>query len=115
MATSERGSCIVGYKVHVTVDAAHQLIVMHDVANVGTCRSQLTSRAKQTKDTLEAGNLDVVADRGYFNNREILSREILACAEAGVTVTLPKPMASNAPADGRFGKQDFRYVAEEDI
>jgi hypothetical protein len=31
-----------------------------------------------------------------------------------VSVTLPKPMTSNSKAEGRFGKQDFRYVAEED-
>ncbi len=30
-------------------------------------------------------------------------------------VTLPKPMTSGIFAKGRFGKQDFRYVAEEDI
>jgi hypothetical protein len=33
----------------------------------------------------------------------------------GITVTLAKPMTSNAKAEGRFGKQDFRYVAEEDV
>ena len=27
---------------------------------------------------------------------------------------VPKPMTSNAKAEGRFGKQDFRYVADED-
>jgi hypothetical protein len=30
-------------------------------------------------------------------------------------VTLPKPMTSNSKTEGRFGKQDFRYVAEKDI
>jgi hypothetical protein len=33
----------------------------------------------------------------------------------GITVTLPKRMTSNAKADGRFGKQDFRYLAGEDL
>jgi hypothetical protein len=66
--------------------------------------------AKPTKDMLEMENLDVVADRGYFN-----SAEILACEEAGITVTLPKPMTSGAKSEGRFGKQDFRYVAEQDV
>jgi len=28
---------------------------------------------------------------------------------------LPKPMTSNSKAEGRFGKQDFRYVAGEDV
>src|SRR5262249_28886795 len=34
--------------------------------------------------------------------------------EAGITVTLPKPMTSNSKAAGRFDKQDFRYLAAED-
>ena len=110
MATSGRGSGIVGYNVQVAVDTKHHLIVMHEVTNVGTDRSQLAHVAKETKATLEVENLDVVADRGYFN-----SEEILACEKAGITVTLPKPMTSNSKAEGRFGKQDFRYVAEEDI
>jgi len=110
MATSGRGSGVVGYNVQVAVDTEHHLIVMHEVTNVGTDRSQLAHVAKETKAVLEANTLDVVADRGYFS-----SEEILACEEAGITVTLPKPMTSNSKAEGRFGKQDFRYVAEEDI
>jgi hypothetical protein len=66
--------------------------------------------SKEAKATLEAEKLDAVADRGYFN-----SEEILACEEAGITVTLPKPMTSNSKAEGRFGKQDFRYVAQQDV
>jgi hypothetical protein len=100
----------VGYNVQVAVDTKHHLIVTHEVTNVGNDRSQLAGVAKQTKDTLRRESLDVVADRGYFN-----STEILACEEAGITVTLPKPLTSNAKADGRFGKQDFRYVAGEDL
>jgi transposase len=110
MATSGRGSGVVGYNVQVAVEAAHHLIVAHEVTNVGSDRSQLAIMAKTAKTTLCAESLDVVADRGYFN-----SEEILACEEAGITVTLPKPMTSNSKAEGRFGKQDFRYVAGEDV
>src|SRR5260221_9356850 len=110
MATSGRGSGVVGYNVQIAVDTEHHLIITHEVTNVGTDRSQLAHMATETKATLEAENLDVVADRGYFS-----SGEILACKEAGITVTLPKPMTSNSKAEGRFGKQDFRYVAEEDV
>src|SRR5947207_2226621 len=110
MATSGRGSGVVGYNVQTAVDTKHHLIVTHEVTNVGTDRSQLASVARQTQATLEVTSLDVVADRGYFS-----SEEILACEEAGITVTLPKPMTSNSKAEGRFGKQDFRYLAEEDV
>src|SRR5467141_2279898 len=109
MATSGRGSGVVGYNVQAAVDTAHHLIITHEVTNVGTDRSQLSTVAKDAKETLGAKNLDVVADRGYFS-----SEQILACEKAGITVTLPKPMTSNSKAEGRFGKQDFRYVAEED-
>jgi hypothetical protein len=67
-------------------------------------------RSQQTKDALGRDDLDVVAHRGYFN-----SAEILVCEEAGITVTLPKPITSNAKADGRFGKQDFHYLSEGDV
>src|SRR5690242_20972336 len=82
MATSGRGSGVVGYKVQVAVDTEHHLIITHEVTNVGTDRSQLSSVAKQAKATREADTLDAVADRGYFSGEEIL-----ACEEAGITVT----------------------------
>jgi transposase len=110
MATSGRGSGVVGYNVQVAVETTHHLIITHEVINDGTDRSQLSPVAKQAKATLGVENLDAVADRGYFD-----SEEILACENAGITVTLPKPMTSNSKAQGRFGKQDFRYMAAEDV
>ena len=66
--------------------------------------------SKKTKQVLDVDKLDVVADRGYFT-----SEQILECAEAGISVTLPKPQTSNNRARGQFGKPDFRYVASEDM
>lgn len=110
MATSGRGSGMVGYNVQSAVDTTHHLIVAHEVTNVGTDRSQLSAIAKQTKAVLETDALNVVADRGYFS-----SLEILACDQDSITVTLPKPMTSSGRVKGRFVKQDFRYVADEDV
>jgi transposase len=110
MATSGRGSGVVGYNVQVAVDTKHHLIVTHEVTNTGSDRSQLAKVASQAKEVLGADDLDVVADRGYFN-----STEILACAQADITVTLPKPMTSGAKSEGRFGKQDFVYLPTEDV
>jgi hypothetical protein len=110
MATSGRGSGMVGYNVQMAVDTKHHLIVAHQVTNEGTDRAQLATMAKQTKATVKTDKLDVVADRGYFD-----SKEILACELADITVTLPKPQTSGSRAKGRFVKADFRYVAEEDV
>src|SRR5262249_21642191 len=72
MATSGRGSGIVGYNVQVAVDTDHHLIVTHEVTNTGSDRSQLASMALQAKQVLGAEHLDAVADRGYYNGVEIL-------------------------------------------
>ena len=93
MATSGRGSGVVGYNVQVAVDTENHLIVAHEVTNIGTDRAQLANMASQAKEALGAEHLDAVADRGYFN-----SPEILACEQANITVTLPKPMTSGAKA-----------------
>jgi transposase len=110
MATSGRGSGIVGYNVQMSVDTKHHLIVTHEVTNDGTDRAQLSPIAMETKAVLEIDKLDAVADRGYYKGEEVL-----ACEAAGITVTLPKPQTSGSKADGRFGKQDFRYIPEEDV
>src|ERR1700756_4741341 len=109
MATSGPGSGVVGYNVQVAADTEHHLIVAHQVTNSGSDRAQLANMAKHAKAVLKAETLDAVADRGYFN-----SPEILACHEAGITVTLPKPLTSGAKSEGRFGKQDFAFLPEED-
>jgi hypothetical protein len=110
MATSGRGSGVVGYNVQVAVETEHHLIVTHEVTNVGSDRSQLASTATAAKEALGVETLEAVADRGYFNGEEIK-----ACDDAGITVTLPKPMTSGAKSAGRFGKQDFVYKPEADV
>ena len=109
MATSGRGSGVVGYNVQVAVDTENHLIITHEVTNSGSDRSQLAKVGKQAKAVLGVDTLEAVADRGYYN-----SPEILACQEAGITVTLPKPMTSGAKSEGRFGKQDFVYLEAHD-
>jgi transposase len=110
MATSGRGSGVVGYNVQVAVDTEHHLIVTHEVTNSGSDRAQLANVASQAKAVLGVDKLEAVADRGYFSGEEIL-----ACHNADIAVTLPKPMTSGIEARGRFGKQDFVYLSDEDV
>jgi len=66
MATSARGSGVVGYNVQTAVDAKHHLIVTHEVTNKGTDRSQLSSMGQQTQQALETEKITALADRGYY-------------------------------------------------
>ena len=109
MATSGKGTGLVGYNVQAAVDTEHHLVVAHEVTNVGHDRTQLASMSRRARAALDHGLLGVLADRGYFSGEEIL-----ACEQDGITVTLPRPLTSGAKADGRFGKQDFVYEAEAD-
>jgi len=109
MATSGRGTGMVGYNVQASVDAKHHLIVAHEVTNEGHDRAQLTKMAQQTRETLGAKDLTVLADRGYFSGEEILR-----CEQAGMTPLVPKPITSNSTANGRFDKRDFQYDAKRD-
>ena len=110
MATSGKDTGIVGYNVQIAVDTQHHLIVAHEVTNVGTDRRQLSNMAEQARTEMDVEKLEAVADRGYYK-----SEEIKDCEDAGISVTLPKPQNSGAKAEGRFGKQDFVYVAADDV
>jgi len=109
MATSGRGTGIVGYNVQTAVDTKHHLIVAHEVTNVGHDRTQLFAMAKQARSATGEEELTVLADRGYFKGEEIRD-----CDQAGMTPLVPKPLTSNSNADGRFDKRDFVYIAEDD-
>ena len=109
MATSGKGTGVVGYNVQTAVDAKHHLIVAHEVTNVGHDRDQLAGMSARAKAAMGAEALEVLADRGYFEGDQVR-----ACDAIGVTPYVPKPMTSPAKAKGRFGKQDFVYVGQDD-
>ena len=95
MATSGRGSGVVGYNVQAAVDTAHHLIVAHDVITRGNDNGQLARMSNKAMVVLDVEELDVVADRGYFS-----SSQILECEHVGVAVTPPKPQTSGSKAKG---------------
>lgn len=104
-----RGSGIVGYNVQTAVDTKHHLIVAHEVTKSGSDRRQLANMAQQAKTALAVDELGVVADRGYYRGEEILD-----CEESNITTYLPKPNTSPNRAMGQYGRDAFRYIAEDD-
>ena len=109
MAPSRPGTAIVGYNVQTVVDAKNHLIVAHEVTNESSDRSQLSKMALASREAMGVTELHALADRGYYNGVELK-----ACDDERIAAYVPKPMTSNAKAEGRFDKTDFIYIACED-
>jgi hypothetical protein len=109
MATSGKGTAIVGYNVQSAVDNQHHLIVAHEVTNQGHDRDQLTNMSVKAKEATGIDSLQVHADRGYYS-----SKEIFDCEQQDIVPMVPKTNTSNSRAAGRHDKQDFRYMPESD-
>jgi transposase len=113
------GGSIVGYNVQMAVDSKHHLIPAHEVTNVTSDRSQLSSMAEQAKEALDGESQDesetqqeeltVLADAGYYK-----SEEILACQEKGMKVLVPKTDTSGKQGKQQFTRSQFIYDAKND-
>ena len=109
MATSGKGTGMVGYNVQAAVDAEHHLIVAHAVTNVGSDRAQLAPMGLLAQAATGCDTLTVLADRGYLNGEQVL-----ACEGTGVLPCVPKTLTSGHAKRGLFTGQDFVYAAEQD-
>ncbi len=98
-----------GYNLQAAMDVKHHLIVAHEATNIGNDRAQLHKMALIACEAMGKKRFQAFADRGYFSGTELR-----ACEDDGITTFVPKPMTSNAKADGRFDKADFVYLAKED-
>jgi hypothetical protein len=95
--------------VQNAVETKHHLIVAHEVTNLGYDRDALAMMAHAAREEMFSDDIEAIADKGYYKGEEIV-----ACEEAGIPVTVPKPHTSNAAAHGRFDRADFTYFAGDD-
>ncbi len=79
MATSGRGTGMVGYSVQAAVDTDHHLIIAHEVVNEGHDRTQLAPMGQAALDAAGSNQITVLADRGYYNREQVLE-----CEDTGV-------------------------------
>jgi hypothetical protein len=109
MATSGRGTGMVGYNVQTAVDAEHHLIVAHEVTNLGHDRTLLEPMGLKAQAATGCEQITALADRGYFNGEQVL-----ACEGTGVLPCVPKTDTSSAAQRGFFTRQDFIFDAQSD-
>jgi hypothetical protein len=109
-ATSARRSRLVGCNAQVAVDTETHLIVSQDVTNQGFDRGQLAPMATAAKMALGRDDLHAIADKGHFSGTVIL-----ACHQAGITITVPRSETSGDRSEVMFVKADFHYELDRDV
>jgi len=100
---------VVGYNVQLSVDSKYKLIVDHEVTNDVTDRGLLSRMAERAKQALGVDEMDVIADKGYYDGQEVK-----ACLEENITPYIPKANTSANRKRGLFTKEDFRYDSDQD-
>jgi len=106
----KNGKSMIGYNVQIAVDDKHHLIAGHDVTVDGNDAKQLSRMAQQAKENLSAEKLDAVADSGYHSRVELEN-----CEKEKITPYVATRDTSSSKAQGRYGKEDFIYDAQEDV
>lgn len=101
------------YNVQTSVDSKHKLIVDYEVTRDINDVDQLSRMSKRAKEVMEVEDLEVVADKGYYNPREIKE-----CVDNRIIPYIPEP-AVGVPGErgtphAGYRRDDFLYDAEED-
>lgn len=108
MSVSNNGTDI-AHNVQVAVDSKNHLVVAVDVTSNAADNGQLYHMAEQTKKELSVDEIAVLADKGYYNGKDLKS-----CQENGIKAIVSKQKIGSRTGDENFTKDKFTYVKEKD-
>ena len=109
MSVSNNGTDI-AHNVQVAVDSKHHLVVAVDITSNAADNGQLYPMAELTKQELSVDEITVLADKGYYNGKDLKS-----CEENGITTIVSKQKSANRTGDENFAKDKFTYNSKRDI
>lgn len=105
---NKRGQSLQGFNVQVATDDRHHLIAASDVTCDPNDLKQLKPMSEAVKQALAVEQIDVLADAGYHDLRQI--RDSVA---AGITPYISEP-PQRSKSGQRFSASEFVYDAEDD-
>ena len=95
------------YNAHTAVDDKNHLIVDYNVTNVAPDNNQLVPVAKSAMEVLGVHNIEVTADRGFFD-----AEEIKKCVDCGITPYVPSPLKYAAGPVKKTGVPTREFYAD---
>ena len=100
---------LMAYNVQIAVDNKYKFIVATDVSSIGQDTNQLYNMASQTKEIIEKEELDVIADKGYYNTVNIKK-----CIDNRITPYLSTPKYKASKKTDFFKSNKFEYNIQDD-
>lgn len=97
----------VAYNMQTAVDAKNHLIVTVDVTNNPADQGQLHPMAKEAKEQLNAENITVLADKGYYSG-ECLGK----CEEDKIAAIVSKQNPPSTTGNAAYTLDKFKYDAK---
>jgi transposase len=99
----------VSYNMQTAVDAKNHLIVAVDITNNPADQGQLYEMAIQAKKQLNADDITVLADKGYYNG-ECLEK----CEQDNIVAMVSKQSPPSSTGNSDYTLDKFKYDLEKD-
>lgn len=107
---NNNNSVDVAYNVQTTVDAKHKLICDFAVTTEPNDLGKLSPMALRAKEILEAEELDVLADKGYYETKCLKT-----CVENKIRPYVSKQKRPNRTGNEAYYAEHFHYDRAEDV
>jgi len=98
------------YNVQTAVDAKNKLIVDFEVTSCAKDAGSLFETTQSAKEILDVQEITVVADKGYYEGKDIAD-----CENHGTTCLIPEVPGSYSAPDPKYDHENFIYNKESDI
>lgn len=104
------GAMDICYNVQAVIDGSNHFAIDAVVTSDINDLNQLSTMAADAKNLVEADDMAVIADTGYYN-----APEIKTCMAAGMTVYIKRGKSNNKTKESGYRKDKFVYDSDRDV
>lgn len=110
LMNNNNNSVNVAYNVQTSVDSKHKLISDFEVTTEPNDLGQLAPMALRTKEILEVEEINVLADKGYYETKCLKT-----CVENKIRPYVSKQKRPNRTGNEAYYAEHFQYDKEKDL